>query len=224
MNCAAGAMNYPLHRSHTGFSRRSRPAFAESHQSRSAAFGGRTGTFICRTGLECCRRCRSRLAARCRFAKTASCHRRKIDSHIDQSRWRCHCRWRWWYSCCQNRKGNCAKYLVFTPSSTKIGPAIFARCAGWHRPFLVSTGVEKVALNFNTPEQQDLDTVTVEQMTQYLNEGHFAPGSMKPKIEAAIKFVTATGNPTVITNPTNLARALAKETGTWIVPMNASIL
>ncbi|MCO5185980.1 MAG: carbamate kinase [Anaerolineae bacterium] len=84
--------------------------------------------------------------------------------------------------------------------------------------FLVSTGVEKVALNFNTPEQQDLDTVTVEQMTQYLNEGHFAPGSMKPKIEAAIKFVTATGNPTVITNPTNLARALAKETGTWIVP------
>ena len=84
--------------------------------------------------------------------------------------------------------------------------------------FLVSTGVEKVAINFNTPEQQDLDVVTVAQMTQYLNEGHFAPGSMKPKIEAALEFVIATGNPTVITDPPNLARALAKETGTWIVP------
>jgi carbamate kinase len=84
--------------------------------------------------------------------------------------------------------------------------------------FIVSTGIEKVAINFNTPQQMDLDEVTVAQMTQYLNEGHFAPGSMKPKIEAVLKFVTESGNPAVITNPVNIVRALAKETGTWVVP------
>lgn len=84
--------------------------------------------------------------------------------------------------------------------------------------FIVSTGIEKVAIHFNTPQQQDLDEVTVAQMTQYMNDGHFAPGSMKPKVEAVIEFVKKTGNPAIITNPANIGRALAKETGTWIVP------
>lgn len=84
--------------------------------------------------------------------------------------------------------------------------------------FLISTGVEKVALNFNTPDQQDLDRVSVADVRRYLDEGHFAPGSMKPKIEAVIDFIDAGGKYAIITNPENIARSLAGETGTHIVP------
>ena len=83
--------------------------------------------------------------------------------------------------------------------------------------FVISTGVEKASLNFNTPEQKDLSEVAVEQMAQYLKEDHFATGSMRPKIESVLEFVWQTGNPAVISNPPNLSRALAQETGTWIV-------
>lgn len=83
--------------------------------------------------------------------------------------------------------------------------------------FLVSTGVEYVALYYNTPQQINLGQLTVAEAEQYLAEGHFAPGSMAPKIQAAIRFVRETGNPALITNPPNLARALRHETGTWIV-------
>jgi carbamate kinase len=83
--------------------------------------------------------------------------------------------------------------------------------------FLVSTGVEYVALYYNTPQQINLGQLTVAEAEKYLAEGHFAPGSMAPKIQAAIRFVRETGNPALITNPPNLARALNHETGTWIV-------
>ncbi|MCA9990756.1 MAG: carbamate kinase [Ardenticatenaceae bacterium] len=83
--------------------------------------------------------------------------------------------------------------------------------------FLVSTGVEFVALYYNTPQQINLGQLTVAEAEQYLAEGHFAPGSMAPKIQAAIRFVRETGNPALITNPPNLARALRHESGTWIV-------
>ena len=82
---------------------------------------------------------------------------------------------------------------------------------------LIATGVEKVALNFNTPQQQDLAEVPVTKMGDYLLEGHFAPGSMKPKIGAVIDFVKATKQPALITNPQNIKRALEHETGTWII-------
>ena len=82
---------------------------------------------------------------------------------------------------------------------------------------LISTGVEKVALHYNTSQQQDLGPVTPAQMQQYLEEGHFAPGSMKPKIEAILSFLDTTeGNRALITNPPNIAKALRRETGTWI--------
>lgn len=84
--------------------------------------------------------------------------------------------------------------------------------------FLISTGVEKVALNFNTPAQKDLDRVTAADMKRYKDEGQFAPGSMKPKIEAVLEFLDAGGQYAIITNPENIARALAAETGTHIVP------
>lgn len=83
---------------------------------------------------------------------------------------------------------------------------------------MISTAVEKVSLNFNTPDQKDLDSATVAEMKQYMAEGHFAPGSMKPKIEACVAFVEATGQKALITDPPNMARAIAGETGTWITP------
>ncbi len=81
---------------------------------------------------------------------------------------------------------------------------------------LISTGVEKVALNFNTPEQEELAEVTAAQLQQYVEEGHFAPGSMRPKVEAILAFLNSGGKSALITNPGNIGRALRKETGTWI--------
>ncbi|MEJ2759415.1 MAG: carbamate kinase [Anaerolineales bacterium] len=82
---------------------------------------------------------------------------------------------------------------------------------------LISTAVEKVALNFNTPEQKWLDQMTVAEAKQYIAEGHFAPGSMKPKIEACIQYLENGGEKALITDPENSPRALNGETGTWIV-------
>lgn len=84
--------------------------------------------------------------------------------------------------------------------------------------FIISTGVEKVALNFNTPQQRDLDSITLSEARQFLDEGHFAAGSMKPKIEAVIRFMERGGPRALITNPPNIRRALHGETGTWILP------
>jgi carbamate kinase len=84
--------------------------------------------------------------------------------------------------------------------------------------FVISTGVEKVALNFNKPDQKLLDQMTLREATRYMAEGHFAPGSMLPKIEAAVEFVRMGGPLAIITDPPNLARALRGETGTRIVP------
>lgn len=79
---------------------------------------------------------------------------------------------------------------------------------------IISTAVEKVAINFNKPNQQWLDHMTVAEAKKYLAEGHFAPGSMKPKIEAMIDFLEQGGKEALITDPPNIARALAGETGT----------
>ncbi len=83
---------------------------------------------------------------------------------------------------------------------------------------LISTGVEKVALNFGRPGQMDLDQLSVEEAERYLLEGHFAAGSMGPKIEASINFVRHTGKEALITAPETIGRALRCRTGTWIVP------
>lgn len=83
--------------------------------------------------------------------------------------------------------------------------------------FVISTAVEKVALNFGQPDQQWLDKMTVAEARKYMAEGHFAPGSMKPKIDACIRFLEAGGEEALITNPENLERALHGETGTRIV-------
>ncbi len=85
--------------------------------------------------------------------------------------------------------------------------------------FLISTAVEKVALNFGKPDQKWLDKMTLEEAKGYLEEGiHFSKGSMAPKIQAIIWFLEAGGKQAIITNPENIGRALKGETGTWIVP------
>lgn len=85
--------------------------------------------------------------------------------------------------------------------------------------FIISTAVEKVALNFGRPDQEWLNIVSLKEMKAYLAEGiHFAAGSMEPKIEAAIHFLENYGKEVIITNPENLEKALAGQTGTHIVP------
>lgn len=82
---------------------------------------------------------------------------------------------------------------------------------------LISTAVENVAINFNKPDQKDLDRITVAEAEKYIEEGHFAKGSMLPKVQAALTFVKAGGKQALITDPPNMTRALKGETGTWIV-------
>jgi len=82
--------------------------------------------------------------------------------------------------------------------------------------FVISTAVEKVAINFNKPDQKWLDKLTLAEAKEYAASGHFAKGSMLPKIEAIIKFLENGGEKALITNPENIGRALKGETGTWI--------
>ena len=84
--------------------------------------------------------------------------------------------------------------------------------------FVISTAVERVALNYNKPDQRWLERLTLADAKQYLAEGHFAKGSMAPKIEAVISYLERGGRQALITNPENLGRALAGETGTWLEP------
>ena len=85
--------------------------------------------------------------------------------------------------------------------------------------FLISTAVEKVAINFGKPNEKWLDRMTLADAKQYLSEGiHFAKGSMAPKIQAIIWYMEAGGKRALITSPENIGRALRNETGTWIMP------
>jgi carbamate kinase len=83
--------------------------------------------------------------------------------------------------------------------------------------FLISTAVSQVAINFNKPDQQWLGHMTAAQARAYQEQGHFAPGSMGPKIEAVLSFLEAhPAGKALITDPANIARALDGETGTWV--------
>jgi carbamate kinase len=84
--------------------------------------------------------------------------------------------------------------------------------------FLISTAVEHVYLNFGEPDQEAIDEMTVAEAKRYIEEGHFAEGSMLPKIKAIIWFLEEGGREALITNPENIARALEGQTGTRIVP------
>jgi len=82
---------------------------------------------------------------------------------------------------------------------------------------VISTAVENVCLNFGTPEQRAVDTMTVAEAKLHLAAGHFAPGSMRPKIEACIHFIEQGGGNAVITDPAHLSAALDGRTGTRVI-------
>ena len=89
---------------------------------------------------------------------------------------------------------------------------------------LISTAVEKVSLNFKKPNQRDLDTITLSEAKRYYEEGHFAKGSMGPKVRAIINYLEQGGHAALITMPETIGKALSGQAGTWIVPDRKDIL
>jgi carbamate kinase len=84
--------------------------------------------------------------------------------------------------------------------------------------FIISTGVDKVALNFGRPTQRFLDQMTVAEAEKYFAEGQFPAGSMGPKIAAAIDYLRHGGRRVIITQPHLLEEAIQGRNGTHIVP------
>ena len=82
---------------------------------------------------------------------------------------------------------------------------------------VILTAVEKVAINFNTPDQRSIDTMTIAEANKYIEEGQFAPGSMLPKVQACIEYLEAyPQGKALITSLECAAAGLKGETGTVI--------
>ena len=84
--------------------------------------------------------------------------------------------------------------------------------------FLVLTAVERASIHYGTPQQRPLERVTLSQMKRYQAEGHFAKGSMGPKVEAAIRHVEAGGRRAIIGHLEHAGAALEGRSGTHVVP------
>jgi carbamate kinase len=84
--------------------------------------------------------------------------------------------------------------------------------------FLISTEVEKVALDFTKPSRRWLDRLTIAEAEHYLAEGQFGKGSMEPKVKAVIDYLKNGGKEAIITNSENMSRALRGESGTRFIP------
>ncbi len=83
--------------------------------------------------------------------------------------------------------------------------------------FLISTAVDRVAINYRKPGERFLERMTVAEAARYLGEGHFPAGSMGPKIQACIQYLQRGGKEALITSPERIADALKGEAGTRIV-------
>lgn len=83
---------------------------------------------------------------------------------------------------------------------------------------LVSTAVDHAYLNFGGPDEEAIREMTVVEARGYIEEGHFAAGSMLPKMKAVVWFLEEGGQEAIITKPENIARALKEETGTRVLP------
>lgn len=83
--------------------------------------------------------------------------------------------------------------------------------------FIILTGIDRVYYNFGKPDQKPLPIITVEEAKKYLAEGQFPPGSMGPKIKAAIEYIEAGGKEVLITSASHLKAALINRSGTRIV-------
>ncbi len=83
--------------------------------------------------------------------------------------------------------------------------------------FIILTGIEEVYINFGKPDQREMPVLTVDEAQKYLEEGQFPPGSMGPKIQAAIDYIKAGGKEVLITKASHLKAALLKRAGTRII-------
>lgn len=89
---------------------------------------------------------------------------------------------------------------------------------------VILTAVEKVSINFKKPDQKDLDRMSAAEAKQYIKEGHFAPGSMLPKIEAALNFVESKpGRIAIITSLDKAVDAIEGRAGTTITEQTFTI-
>ena len=82
--------------------------------------------------------------------------------------------------------------------------------------FIILTGIERVFLDYGTPQQRPIEAMTVEQAQEYLAQGQFPLGSMGPKVEAAIEYIQAGGKEVLITSASHLKAALRNRSGTRI--------
>jgi carbamate kinase len=97
-----------------------------------------------------------------------------------------------------------------------LGSSLLARNLGADT-FIILTAVDAVYLNFGKKNQKPISRATLPKIKQYMVEGHFKPGSMKPKIEAIIQFLEGGGRKAIITSPKNLLKTIKGEDGTTIV-------
>jgi carbamate kinase len=97
-----------------------------------------------------------------------------------------------------------------------LAAALLALAIGW-KHLVIATDVPQVALDFGTPAQRLLDQLTPEDAKKHLAAGQFPPGTMGPKIEAAVNFLEHGGERVVVTDLDHLALAAKGEAGTRIV-------
>ena len=96
-------------------------------------------------------------------------------------------------------------------ASCRLAQMLSADC------LIILTAVEKVAINFGKPDEQPLDRINCEQARAYIDQGQFAPGSMLPKVEAAVEFAqSAPGRSALITLLEKASDGIVGKTGTWI--------
>jgi carbamate kinase len=97
-----------------------------------------------------------------------------------------------------------------------LGSSLLARNLGADT-FIILTAIDAAYLNFGKENQKPIRRATLSEIKQYMREGHFKPGSMKPKIEAIIQFLAGRGRKAIITSPKNLLKTIKGEDGTTIV-------
>lgn len=83
---------------------------------------------------------------------------------------------------------------------------------------IISTAIEQVVLNFGKPDEKGISKMTMAEAEQYIADGHFAPGSMLPKIQSALRFLRSGGPEVIITSPEYIKDAVLSGQGTHIVP------
>ena len=96
-----------------------------------------------------------------------------------------------------------------------LAASVLARVLGWTH-LIIATDVERVALGYGKPTQRFLEHMTVAEAKKYLAEGQFPPGSMGPKIQAAVDFLESGGEAVVISDLEHLAEAADEKAGTRI--------